>query len=303
VHSFDPEYAKEYKSVEIAVMIERFRHWIELNARAGRNIRDGRVWTFDSVQGIAVDFPYWTQPQVRYLLDKMVERGILLREQYSKTLDRRYWYAFKDQERFAPEVAKALAEGPERLASEPFEKTSKSICEKSQMHVRKVSDAFEKTLTCNKEQLAKHAVTDPPSGVTANAVTLEGAGTKTREGPPKGREPSDHQRLMAAYQVALGYKIRNGAAEGQAGKKLLAEGWAVEEIIECYHDLKAREFWQDQYLSLQVVFKQIAEWKQAQERRGNGITQRPTHRNGKWKQPSPTLKEQRAELFRALAED
>lgn len=73
----------------------------------------------------------------------------------------------------------------------------------------------------------------------------------------KLRDPAtEHQRLMAAYQTALGYKIPNGAKEATAAKKLLSSGYTVEQIISAYENLKGG-FWCDKHLSLHTVYEQI----------------------------------------------
>lgn len=86
----------------------------------------------------------------------------------------------------------------------------------------------------------------------------------------KAKEPNDHQRLMAAYQEALGYPIPNGAQEGTAAAWLLNNGYTIEHIIACYQAKKRDEFWQGKHLSLQSLRKDIgpyvASLKQAQAR-------------------------------------
>lgn len=75
---------------------------------------------------------------------------------------------------------------------------------------------------------------------------------RAKRAPPMG----DHQRLLAAYQDALGYKIPNGGKEGPAAKKILDAGYSVEQAIEVYQTLKAG-FWADKHLSLHKVYEEL----------------------------------------------
>ena len=77
--------------------------------------------------------------------------------------------------------------------------------------------------------------------------------------PPKLRAPASgpHAELMARYQALLGYPIPNGAQEGAAAKWLLAKGYTVAQVEECYLAMKLQDFWSDKPLSLQNVKKNI----------------------------------------------
>lgn len=68
---------------------------------------------------------------------------------------------------------------------------------------------------------------------------------------------TEHQNLMAAYADWLGYQIPNGAKEGAAAKRILAAGYTVEQVDRCYHELKRRDFYSGQHLSLSTVYEQM----------------------------------------------
>lgn len=87
---------------------------------------------------------------------------------------------------------------------------------------------------------------------------------------------TEHQQLMAAYADWLGYKIPNGKQEGSAAKQLLADGYTLDQIERCYHELKARPFYAGQHLSLQTVRTNIgAVLTAAQESRNGSNGYRP----------------------------
>lgn len=74
---------------------------------------------------------------------------------------------------------------------------------------------------------------------------------------PSREVSTDHQKLMAAYAEWLGYKIPNGKREGAAAKKLLADGYTIEQVESAYYELKMRDFHAVQHLSLQTVYTNI----------------------------------------------
>lgn len=99
-HSFDIALASKY-GVECAILIQHFQHWIRINRAAGRNIREGRAWTYQSRKEIQLHFPYWTFEEVKYLCEKLVEEGVLITQNFNKNkIDKTLWYAFVDEEAF-----------------------------------------------------------------------------------------------------------------------------------------------------------------------------------------------------------
>lgn len=105
------------------------------------------------------------------------------------------------------------------------------------------NSASERPKVAKKEEDNHHGTIMEPSNNTRRAVRA----------PPSG----DHQQLMTAYQEWLGYPIPNGGKEGAAARKLLKAGYTAEQIDDCYHELKSRDFYSRGHLSLQTVHEQI----------------------------------------------
>ncbi len=118
-HSFDLSLASTY-SIEEAILIHHFQHWIRVNRGLNRNFHDGRYWTYQSLDEIAQHFPYWSKNQVVNIIEKLC-RGyqresknkkakhepILMKGNYNATrYDRTVWYAFIDEEKFLPPTDK-----------------------------------------------------------------------------------------------------------------------------------------------------------------------------------------------------
>jgi len=99
-HSFDIAIAAKF-GVESAILIHHFQHWIRINRFRNKNIIDGRCWTYQTRKDIQANFPYFTYEEVKYLCEKLVERGILMTGNYNKShIDRTLWYAFVDEKAF-----------------------------------------------------------------------------------------------------------------------------------------------------------------------------------------------------------
>ncbi len=99
-HSFDVDLAVQF-GMEKAVIIHHFQHWIRLNRRKKKNIRDGHCWSYQKREDISAHLPYLTLDSVRYHLEDLVEKGILKTANYNRAkFDKTLWYAFVDEERF-----------------------------------------------------------------------------------------------------------------------------------------------------------------------------------------------------------
>lgn len=95
-HSFDIEIAAEY-GIECAILLKHLYFWIKKNEANDENFFDGRYWTYNSVKAFSVLFPYMTERKVRYTLEKMEERGLIVVGNYNKSqYDRTKWYALTD---------------------------------------------------------------------------------------------------------------------------------------------------------------------------------------------------------------
>lgn len=100
-HSFDISLAAEYDSIQIAILIHHFQHWIMKNKRLKRNFIENRTWTYQTQEEISAHFTYWSVKQVERLLQKMIDLKILRKGNFNKTsFDRTKWYCFENEEKF-----------------------------------------------------------------------------------------------------------------------------------------------------------------------------------------------------------
>lgn len=96
VHCFDTEVAKKIGIIP-AVILGHIYSYVEKNRANEKHFYDGRYWTYNSTKGFGEQFPYLTERQVRYALEKLKADGYIIVGNYNKSqYDRTLWYALTD---------------------------------------------------------------------------------------------------------------------------------------------------------------------------------------------------------------
>lgn len=114
-HSFDPDIAARV-GLNAAVIFQNIVWWCERNEANGRNIHEGRAWTYNSVSAFAKLFPYLTEKQIRSALDRLKEAGLILVDVLnSDPRDRTKWYAVAGEIGVTCEAGGLAQEGEQRL--------------------------------------------------------------------------------------------------------------------------------------------------------------------------------------------
>ena len=109
-HHFNTEYALKY-GIEEAIVINNLQFWITKNRANKKHFIENRTWTYNSYKAFSEIFPYWNEHKMKRILDSLVEKEILLRENYNKSgYDRTCWYAFKDESSFLQNYNNHVAE-------------------------------------------------------------------------------------------------------------------------------------------------------------------------------------------------
>ncbi len=130
-HSFDIEIAQTY-GVPVAIFLNNLAFWIKKNQANRKHFHDGRYWTYNSVEAYQELFPYWTTKQMRTVLDKLAELGLILKGNYNSTsYDRTLWYALSD-------------EGHNLLGLPICPLGEETICPKGQINLTRRANQFDK---------------------------------------------------------------------------------------------------------------------------------------------------------------
>jgi hypothetical protein len=151
MHGFDVDIATVY-GLEEAIIINNFQFWINKNYSDGVNRKEDRTWTYNTTSSLVKLFPYMSLNAIRYSIDQLVKKGVLIKGCHNKNgYDRTTWYAFSDEKKWLYSVRSDLSKN-----TNGFVKNNKWICENSQMDLRKTTNGFVKIHTPipdNKQQI------------------------------------------------------------------------------------------------------------------------------------------------------
>lgn len=96
LHYFDIELAEKY-GVNGSVILTNIKFWLEKNKANNHNFRDGKYWTYNSKKAFLELFPYFTESQLKTILNNLIKDGALLKGNYNKLgFDRTIWYSLSD---------------------------------------------------------------------------------------------------------------------------------------------------------------------------------------------------------------
>lgn len=91
------EIALDY-GVDVAIFIENVKFWSESNAKIHQNFIDGRYWVYYSLDGFSNLYPIWSRDQVKRIIAKCKNAGLLLTADYNDNpYKRTKWYSLSDK--------------------------------------------------------------------------------------------------------------------------------------------------------------------------------------------------------------
>ncbi len=92
-HAFNVKLAAHY-SIEISIFVGHLAYLAHHNLNNKRNIHDGLVWSYDTVEALGKFFPYWSKGQRERIIANSVKAGLIEKGNYNQTkYDRTVWYA------------------------------------------------------------------------------------------------------------------------------------------------------------------------------------------------------------------
>ena len=122
----------EKLGVNEAIMIRNFQFWLEKNKANEKNYCDGRYWTYNSIAAFCKIFPFWSRDQIRYILKKLTDKGILISGNFNKNpYDKTLWYSLDEDK-----VAELLKKDTEKIPN-PSGEITESSCENSSLDLGK----------------------------------------------------------------------------------------------------------------------------------------------------------------------
>lgn len=84
--------------LDVAVFVHNIVFWTEKNAANRNNFHDGRYWTHNSLDAFAALYPLWSRDQIKRIIAKCKEKGLLLTGDFNENpYDRTKWYSPSDE--------------------------------------------------------------------------------------------------------------------------------------------------------------------------------------------------------------
>lgn len=138
--------------LEEAIFLDSLVFWYKENRANGRNFRDGRWWTYNSISAFVELFPWWSGKQIRRIASSCKEKGGLLAGNYnSDQRDRTLWYTPSD----------------ELLELYGLSETGNCIFPNGQMESTERANECDQMGKCNIEHVKTHVETYTPLPPTA----------------------------------------------------------------------------------------------------------------------------------------
>ena len=105
---------------DIAIFLHNLVFWVEKNIANDVNFHDGRYWTYNTMEAFAELYPLWSKDQIKRIIAKCRERGLILVGEYnSDRRDRTKWYSPSDEILALYGVNLQMAKSPCQQAQSP----------------------------------------------------------------------------------------------------------------------------------------------------------------------------------------
>lgn len=81
------------------IVLQQINYWLEVNRKKEHNFRDGKYWTYNTIEEWREEFPFWSKETVKRIFKKLREMKLLLIGNYNTMkMDRTLWYTIDYEE-------------------------------------------------------------------------------------------------------------------------------------------------------------------------------------------------------------
>ncbi len=192
-HSFDVGIAT-LCGVDAACVYNNLVYWLIHNKIHGKNFYKGRTWSYNTPEAMAQYLPYLNSRQIRYALQKLLDKGIIIKDNFNKNkLDRTSWYALNDESplKYSKNIydLPKLSNASEETIAVDDEKIQKNKCilQNCQMDLTNLADPlYTDTIPTNTDNTSL-MVPDKPADAGAAVAAV---GVLDNPKPKRERTPS-----------------------------------------------------------------------------------------------------------------
>lgn len=80
-----------------SIIYHQIKYWLENNKKKNRNIKDGRIWVYNSIsEWKATNFPFWSEATIRRTINNLVKLGLIVestKNYNTAKFDKTKWYS------------------------------------------------------------------------------------------------------------------------------------------------------------------------------------------------------------------
>lgn len=81
------------------IVLQQINYWLEVNRKKNHNFRDGKYWTYNTIEEWREEFPFWSKETVKRIFKKLRDMNLLLTANYNTMkMDRTIWYSIDYEE-------------------------------------------------------------------------------------------------------------------------------------------------------------------------------------------------------------
>lgn len=76
-----------------SIVLQQIHYWLEINKKAGKNLRDGFYWTYNSYKEWQEQLPFFSLKTIQRTIERLEKLNLLVVSNYNKLkIDRTKWY-------------------------------------------------------------------------------------------------------------------------------------------------------------------------------------------------------------------
>lgn len=76
------------------IVLQQINYWLEVNKKKNHNFKDGKYWTYNTIEEWREEFPFWSKETVKRIFKKLRDMKLLIIGNYNNMkMDRTLWYS------------------------------------------------------------------------------------------------------------------------------------------------------------------------------------------------------------------
>lgn len=207
-HSFDTGIAIRF-GINSAAVYNHLCYWIRHNRIQGKNIREEKCWTYQTIEDMQKYLPYLSYKQIRDSLDRLVDADLVIKGNFNSTkMDRKSWYS-TTSDSYLSDLPPILTENTQVPEKEPFALQGKCNCPTGQMEMPHRADLslYSNTSKKSENRDAPNAPSETAVAVPTKSLSslkkLKQLPKKIERVPNVSTTEEEHQKLVSKHGLPL----------------------------------------------------------------------------------------------------